>query len=440
MKKRMKILALLQRLCFPCVIGGVLGLIFACSDDGNGGNKWDKPYDPSLPVKITSFTPDSGGMTTEMIIRGENLGNDPKAVKVYFNKKQAAVVSTRGDMLYAITPRLPGDTCVISVVIGKDSVSLDDRFRYFTTTRVTTISGHPNRDSVANGLLISAAFKDPRFLTIDAQDNIFVCEWSNQAIRRINMEKGEVTTLIGEGGMIGGSPNAPDVDSDGKVVIVPMDSKFTFYEFDPERLWEAKKFEMLKADDSDNFTCEWKHGVASCQIDGMMYTRSHAGEIIKFDPKTKKAWLVSRDIETGNDSFLAFHPSKPELLYISLYNSKKIGIFNVQTKEYKQYSNGIYGYQDGDIKDARFKELQQITFDADGNLYVADAGNRCIRRISPDGIVTTVVGLPNEDAGYKDGDPSEALFKWPSGVAVDSEGTVYVADRDNNCIRKLSIE
>ena len=79
------------------------------------------------------------------------------------------------------------------------------------------------------------------------------------------------------------------------------------------------------------------------------------------------------------------------------------------------------------------------TFDNDGNMFVADYGNHCIRMISADNIVTTVAGQPGV-AGYKDGGPVESLFKNPWGVAVNEQGDIYIADWGNARIRKLVIE
>ena len=78
-------------------------------------------------------------------------------------------------------------------------------------------------------------------------------------------------------------------------------------------------------------------------------------------------------------------------------------------------------------------------FDNDGNMFVADYGNHCIRMISADNIVTTVAGHPGV-AGYKDGGPVESLFKNPWGVAVNEQGDIYIADWGNARIRKLVIE
>ena len=71
-------------------------------------------------------------------------------------------------------------------------------------------------------------------------------------------------------------------------------------------------------------------------------------------------------------------------------------------------------------------------------MYIADSGNHCIRRITTDGMVETVLGMPGT-AGWKDGGKEEALFNEPSGLGISSDGTLYVADFGNRRIRKLSI-
>jgi streptogramin lyase len=78
-----------------------------------------------------------------------------------------------------------------------------------------------------------------------------------------------------------------------------------------------------------------------------------------------------------------------------------------------------------------------VAVDGDGNLYVADANNHTIRKITPAGVVTTLAGTAGS-SGSADGTGADARFKYPSGVAVDGDGNLYVADRDNNTIRKIT--
>ena len=79
-----------------------------------------------------------------------------------------------------------------------------------------------------------------------------------------------------------------------------------------------------------------------------------------------------------------------------------------------------------------------MAVDKQGNVYVADALSNCIRKIDPNGVVSLVAGQPTSPSGYLDGDASVALFYRPSGVGIDGDGNLYVADTNNQCIRKIT--
>lgn len=92
-------------------------------------------------------------------------------------------------------------------------------------------------------------------------------------------------------------------------------------------------------------------------------------------------------------------------------------------------------YADGAAGVSYFSSPIGLASDGKGNVYVADQGNHAVRKISPDGNVTTIAG--NGVLGDADGKGSEASFHTPSDVAVDAAGNVYVADTLNHAIRKV---
>ena len=98
---------------------------------------------------------------------------------------------------------------------------------------------------------------------------------------------------------------------------------------------------------------------------------------------------------------------------------------------------GISGAINATGTAASFDTLHGVAVDTAGNVYVADRSNHLIRKISPAGVVTTLAGTVGV-FGSADGNGTAATFKFPSGVAVDGSGNVYVADTGNQLIRKIS--
>lgn len=101
-------------------------------------------------------------------------------------------------------------------------------------------------------------------------------------------------------------------------------------------------------------------------------------------------------------------------------------------------AGSVNGYADGVGTAALFDYPMFLDLDSSGNIYVADSGNHRIRKITPTGVVTTIAG-GNTD-GFLDGVGTAALFYYPEGIAVDAAGIIYVSDAGNQRIRKISLD
>jgi sugar lactone lactonase YvrE len=98
---------------------------------------------------------------------------------------------------------------------------------------------------------------------------------------------------------------------------------------------------------------------------------------------------------------------------------------------------GMSGSADGASNSASFSSPAGVVVDKSGNVYVADAGNNTIRKITPSGVVSTYAGLAG-NSGYVDGAGNLARFSSPSGLAIDANGTLIVADYGNGAVRTIS--
>ncbi len=100
-------------------------------------------------------------------------------------------------------------------------------------------------------------------------------------------------------------------------------------------------------------------------------------------------------------------------------------------------AGNTYGFADGKGSAAMFSYPRAIVVGKDGNLYIADRDNHAIRKMTPDGGVSTLAG---GTVGFKDGKGTNARFNFPYGLTRDGDGNLYVLDSYNNCIRKVTMD
>jgi len=432
-------------------------LLFLLSCKDSGENKLvPRDYDPTSPIVLTSFYPSEGGARDKILLSGKNFGTDASKIKVYFNRAEASVISSSGERIYAIVPRLPGKDPRISIVIGNDSVVYDNSFTYNTQAQVSTVTGNGEKNFKPGTL--SEAEVYGKYLELDAEGNIFMSwrDGGTWGVARINEQQNLVTPLI-EAKTTGERilyANGLTVDrASGMLTAAHESVKEVMFTFDPREAWYPRqrnvKFStadlnsIVDADRYNNF-------VTFSPYDGYLYTRYRDGKVAKIHPETLEATIVHQG-PYGSQYGQAINPAKPWLLYMTLHSNatptefrQGISVLDLRdpdgTGGFKRLNApGGSGFRDGPLEDALFNFPKDIKFDNDGNMFVADYGNHCIRMISADNIVTTVAGQPGT-AGYQDGGPVESLFNQPWGVAVNEQGDIYIADWSNARIRKLVIE
>lgn len=434
-------------------------LFIGCNDSSK---EISVAYDPNKPVVLKSFFPTDGGARDKILLDGENFGTDVSNIKVYFNKARATVISSSGDRIYALVPRLPGANPVVSVVVGNDSLVYDQNFNYKTQALVSTVTGNGVK-SFTPGTLSEATVYG-KYLELDRDGNIFM-SWrdgnttGNSAatfgVARINEAENIVTPLIEA---VAASrvlfANGLTVDRATGVLTAAHESvQEVMFTFDPKEAWYPRQRNM-KYSTSDYASIvvadRYKNFITFSPWDGNLYTRYRDGKVARINPQTLEAVIIHQG-PYGSQYGQAINPAKPWELYITLHSNAspiefRQGIMVLDLRDpdgtggFKRLNApGGSAFKDGPIEEALFNYPKDIKFDNDGNMFVADYGNHCIRMVSPDGIVTTVAGQPGK-AGFKDGGPAESLFNQPWGVAVNELGQIYIADWSNARIRKLVIE
>ena len=431
LRSRIKYLLLI---CIAILLG-----VWSCSDDT--GDE-ESIYDPTKPAVLNSFYPDSGKYEEQVILSGSNFGNKAENINVYFNNAKAAVIGTDGKQIYVQVPRLPGDTCLISVVIGEDSLCYEKKFLYHKSVTVTTIAGNGNGHDYVDGDLTSSILK-PKYICVDKEGNIFIIVWNDDrtvySICRIDEEDNELITIKKD--IVG---NVPCADPTTGIITIPTEAtQGSFLTLDPDEMWAPRIREMKYQDLSKLPLYGWKHCMVVNPDDGYIYAQYYTGELVKINAKSYSTEVINTNMP-GDCYGMTFSPLHPNLLYLSFYNGQYancIYTINVTAPDstFQRIAGATSGgHRDGPLDVAEFRQPSQMFCDNDGNIYIADFGNSCIRRITPDGMVETVLGMPGT-AGWKDGTKDEALFNNPTGIGIGIDGSVYVADFGNSRVRKLSI-
>jgi sugar lactone lactonase YvrE len=269
---------------------------------------------------------------------------------------------------------------------------------------VTTFAGNGTNCGFADGSGSNSSFTLPMGITLDSVGTLYVTDYG--AIRKITAA-GVVTTLAG-------GTNVGSVDAMGSAA-----------EFDYTRGIAVDSEGNAYVTDSGNYTIRkiTPSGVVTT-LAGLAKTRGNADG-------------VGSAARFGGVCGLAFDKTTSSLYVTDLDTIRRIGLDGTVTTIAGQRAD--FGSTDGTGADARFGFLGGVGLasSASGSIYVADSSNATIRAISATSDVSTVAGLANVP-GAMDGSTAAATFNYPTGIAFDADGTLYIADANNGVIRTLS--
>jgi sugar lactone lactonase YvrE len=129
-------------------------------------------------------------------------------------------------------------------------------------------------------------------------------------------------------------------------------------------------------------------------------------------------------------------------LYVCSYEENSIRVVGPDGTVRSLVTSRVEGYRDGSLAEALIRAPRGLVFDSKGNIIFTDCWNHRVRRITPKGVVSTLAGggPTGEDAAatWRDGTGDEARFFAPCGLAIDRKDNLYVADAENHRIRKVT--
>ena len=147
-------------------------------------------------------------------------------------------------------------------------------------------------------------------------------------------------------------------------------------------------------------------------------------------------------VETNIENAYGVATDKDDNLYVMSRGHSKIFKVGNDGIARRIVGTGEMGFDgDGGLAiDAKISFANHLVVDSKGNLFIADTGNNRIRKVSPDGIITTIAGSGKMGFGGDGGPAVEAQFAYPVAIAIDGQGNLYIADFNNHRIRKISTD
>lgn len=307
---------------------------------------------------------------------------------------------------------------------------------------VTTLAGAPAQNAHADGAGPDARFSGPAGVALDAAGNLYVADAFNHRIRKIT-PAGSVSTLAGSGseGSANGAgevaqfyyPMGVAVDSAGNVLVADFGGHRI------RKVTPAGEVSTLAGSgargaangEASSASFSEPHGIAVDADDNVYVAEWGSHRIRKITPEGQVSTLAGSG-SAGAANGTGVDASFDRPLGVAVDRAGNVYVADGQNSLIRKITpDGVTTTLAGAV----FYEPRGVAVDVDGYVYVADTENNVIRRVSPTGTVTTLAGATS---GHDDGVGASASFFGPNGIAIDSTGVIYVADNFNSIIRKIT--
>ena len=272
---------------------------------------------------------------------------------------------------------------------------------------VTTLAGLAGNSGSTDGTGSAARFNSPRGVAVDSVGNVYVADTNNHTIRRIT-PGGVVTTLAGLPGSSGTADGTGNAARFNQPRGIAVDGAGVLYVADTNNHTIRKITAGARRDDAGG--------------SGRHVRTTPTGRAAPHGSTVREAW---RSTARGH---WCMSPTPTTTGFARLTAA---GVVTTLA------GAGAPGGFDGTGTGARFNGPEGVAVDSAGVVYVADTISDTIRKITPGGVVTTLAGFYGS-LGAVDGIGQAARFAYPNGVAIDASGNIYVADRTNHTIRKVT--
>ncbi|MDO6432986.1 NHL repeat-containing protein [Flavitalea sp. BT771] len=319
---------------------------------------------------------------------------------------------------------------------------------------VSTIAGD-GTDAVVNGPALSAAFSTPADVAVAPDGTIYVVDYNDHRVRKI--AGGQVSTLAGSDstGIVNGHGGAARFKDPYRIATDPAGNCYVIDEVDPRirKITPNGDVTTYAGTNAPGFA----NGPAlSAQflINAEGLASDEHGNIYVGDTFNGRIRAVSQAAQVttaagdGAEGFRNGDKGTAEFRYpgaVTCDQQNNIYVMDAGNLVIRKITpggvvstfagSGVRGTADGDATTAQFDQPLDLVADAQGNIYVID--DQRIRKVTTQGKVSTVAGGVK---GYADGDGADAKFNTPFGLGIDAQGNVYVADANNNRIRKITFQ